>query len=318
MALTDTSIRNAKAGEKQRKLSDGGGLYLLVATTGGKLWRLKYRFAGKEKLLALGAYPDVSLKDARERRDDARKLLARGIDPSESRKAQKATTSSRSADSFEVIAREWFAKYSPTWAKSHSEKIIQRLERDIFPWLGARPIAEITAPELLTLLRRIEDRGAKDTALRAKQNCGQVFRYAVATGRAERDPSNDLRGALAPVKHENFASITEPAEVAEFLRAIDAFKGTLVVKCALRLAPMLFVRPGELRTAEWTGFDLDKAEWRYLVTKTKTEHLVPLSDQAVAILRELNCLTGQRRYVFPGRDPNKPMSGAAINAALRR
>lgn len=318
MALTDTAIRNTKHGDKSLKLFDGGGLFLLVAPTGGKLWRFKYRFGGKEKLLALGAYPAVSLKDARERRDDARKLLAKGADPCATRKAEKASTLGRAADSFEVIAREWFAKYAPTWAKSHADKIIQRLEKDAFPWLGARPIAEITAPELLTVLRRIEDRGALDTALRAKQNCGQVFRYAVATGRAERDPSGHLRGALAPVKHENFASITDPAEVAELLRAIDAFKGTFVVKCALLVAPLLFVRPGELRTAEWAGFDLDRGEWRYLVTKTRTEHLVPLSVQAVAILHELHALTGHLPYVFPGRDRKKPMSGAAVNAALRR
>ena len=318
MALTDTTIRNAKPGEKPLKLFDGGGLFLLIAPTGGKLWRLKYRFGAKEKLFSLGVYPAVSLKDARERRDDARRLLAQGTDPGENRKAQKAATLTRAADSFEVIAREWFAKYAPTWAESHSSKIIERLERDIFPWLGARPIAEIAAPELLTVLRRIEARGALDTTLRAKQNCGQIFRYAVATGRAERDPSGDLRGALAPVKHENFAAITNPTQVAELLRAIDAFRGTFVVKCALQVAPILFVRPGELRTAEWAAFDLDKAEWRYRVTKTKTEHLVPLPVQAVSILRELHALTGQRRYVFPGRDPHKPMSGAAVNAALRR
>lgn len=318
MALTDTTIRNAKPAEKPLKLFDGGGLFLLVAPTGGKLWRLKYRFDGKEKLLALGAYPDVGLKKARERRDEARSRLADGIDPAQYRKAEKAAILARAADSFEVIAREWFAKYAPTWAESHSSKIIQRLERDIFPWLGARPISEITAPELLAVLRRIEGRGALDTTLRAKQNCGQIFRYAVATGRADRDPSGDLRGALAPVKRENFAAITNPAQVAELLRAIDAFRGTFVVKCALQVAPMLFVRPGELRTGEWAAFDLDKAEWRYLVTKTKTEHLVPLPTQAVLILRELFALTGERRYVFPGRDPRKPMSGAAVNAALRR
>ncbi|CAE6828819.1 tyrosine-type recombinase/integrase [Paraburkholderia nemoris] len=318
MALTDTAVRNTKPGEKPLKLFDGGGLFLLVAKTGGKLWRLKYRFGGKEKLLALGSYPEVSLKDARERRDEARRQLAKGADPGETRKAEKASKLGREADSFEVIAREWFAKYAPTWAKSHADKVIQRLEKDVFPWLGARPVVEITAPELLTVLRRIEDRGALDTALRAKQNCGQVFRYAVATGRAERDPSGDLRGALAPVKHENFASITDPAQVAELLRAIDGFRGTFIVKCALQVAPLLFVRPGELRTAEWAAFDLDKAEWRYLVSKTRTEHLVPLPVQAVAILRELHALTGQRRNVFPGRDPHKPMSGAAVNAALRR
>ncbi|MBP0594563.1 integrase arm-type DNA-binding domain-containing protein [Paraburkholderia sp. LEh10] len=318
MALTDTTIRTTKPGDKPLKLFDGGGLFLLIAPTGGKLWRLKYRFGGKEKLLALGAYPAVSLKQARERRDEARKQLADGVDPGANRKAKKAARLASAADSFEVIAREWFARFAPTWAETHSSKIIQRLEKDVFPWLGARPIAEITAPELLTVLRRIEDRGALDTALRAKQNCGQIFRYAVASGRAERDPSGDLRGALAPVKHENFPALTDPVQVAELLRAIEAFRGTLIVKCALQLAPMLFVRPGELRNAEWAGFDLDRAEWRYLVTKTKTEHLVPLPSQAVAILRELHALTGQRRYVFPGRDPRKPMSGAAVNAALRR
>ncbi|CAG4907405.1 tyrosine-type recombinase/integrase [Paraburkholderia gardini] len=318
MALADTTIRSTKPGAKPRKLFDGGGLFLLVAPTGGKLWRLKYRFDGKEKLLALGAYPEVSLKDARERRDDARKQLAKGADPGATRKAEKASKVGRAADSFEVIAREWFAKFKPAWAESHSSKVIQRLQNDVFPWLGARPIAEVTAPELLTVLRRIEERGALDTALRAKQNCGQVFRYAVATGRAERDPSGDLRGALAPVKHENFPALTDPVQVAELLRAIEAFRGTFIVKCALQVAPMLFVRPGELRTAEWAAFDLDKAEWRYLVTKTKTEHLVPLPVRGGAILRDLHALTGQRRYVFPGRDPHKPMSGAAINAALRR
>ena len=318
MALTDVKIKNAKPGEKTVRLFDGGGLYLEIAPAGGKWWRLKYRFAGKEKRISLGVYPEVGLKDARERRDEARKLLTRGVDPGDAKKARKAASMERAANSFEVIAREWFAKFVPTWAESHSSKIIQRLERDIFPWLGARPVSEISAPELLTVLRRIEGRGALDTALRAKQNCGQIFRYAVATGRAERDPSGDLRGALAPVKHEHYAAITDPVGAGELLRAIDAFKGTFVVKCALQLAPLLFVRPGELRKAEWSGFDLDKAEWRYLVTKTNTEQLVPLPKQAVTILRELHGATGQRQHVFPGRDPRKPMSEAAVNAALRR
>lgn len=318
MALTDVKIKNAKPDEKTVRLFDGGGLYLEIAPSGGKWWRLKYRFGGKEKRISLGVYPDVGLKDARERRDAARKLLAKGVDPGEAKKAQKAATLERTANSFEVIAREWFAKYAPGWAASHADKIIQRLERDVFPWLGGCPIAEITAPELLTVVRRIEERGAHDTAHRALQNCGQVFRYAVATGRAERDPSGDLRGALPPVKHEHYAAIIDPIQVGELLRAIDGFQGTFIVKCALMLAPMLFVRPGELRMAEWSGFDLDKAEWRYLVAKTKTEHLVPLPTQAVAILHELRALTGQRQHVFPGRDPHKPMSGAAINAALRR
>lgn len=210
MSLTDIAIRTAKPTDKPYKLADGGGLYVEVYPTGGKLWRLKYRFGGKEKRLSFGAYPVVSLKDARERRDNAKRLLAGGIDPSIERKMQKAATVERAANSFETVGREWFARYSPTWAEGHATKIIRRLEADIFPWLGGRPIAEITAPEVLTVLRRIEARGALDTAHRAHQNCGQIFRYAVATGRAIRDPSGDLRGALPPAKHENFASITDP------------------------------------------------------------------------------------------------------------
>ncbi len=318
MALTNTQCKNAKKTHKPYKLSDEKGLFLLVTAAGGKLWRLKYRVNSKEKLLSFGAYPDVPLARAREKRDEARRLLADGIDPSENRKIQKAAKTERSANSFEVVAREWFAKFKPGWAPSHSEKIIKRLENDVFPWLGGRPIAEITAPELLTCLRRIEGRGALDTAHRAHQNCGQVFRYAVQTGRTVRDPSIDLRGALPPARREHYASITEPPAVAALLRAIDGFRGTFIVQCALRLSPLFFVRPGELRKAKWKEFDLDKGEWSYLVTKTKTDHLVPLATQAVTILHELHALTGHLEHVFPGRDPLKSMSGAAINAALRR
>ncbi|MFM0638531.1 integrase arm-type DNA-binding domain-containing protein [Paraburkholderia metrosideri] len=318
MPLTDVNVRNAKPRDKLFRLFDERGMYLEISTTGGKWWRLKYRFGGKEKRLSLGVYPDVGLKEARDRRDEARKLLANGIDPSIERKVQKAATIERAANSFEAVAREWFARQAPGWAASHSDKIMGRLEKDVFPWLGGRPIAEIKAPEVLAVLRRVEARGALDTAHRVHQNCGQVFRYAVATGRAERDISSDLRGALPPARHTHFASVTEPAEVASLLRALDGFQGTFVVQCALRLAPLLFVRPGELRTAEWAQFDLDKAQWRYTVSKTKTEHLVPLATQAVAMLRDLYALTGHRQYVFPGRDVKKPMSGAAINAALRR
>lgn len=318
MALTDTAIRNAKCGEKPVKLFDGRGLYLEVSPSGGRWWRLKFRFGGKEKRLSLGVYPDVNLKEARNRRDEARKLLANGIDPGENRKIQKSARGDRAANSFEVVAREWFAKHSPNWAATHASKIIQRLEKDVFPWLGGKPIAEITAPELLGMLRRIENRGALDTAHRAQQNCGQIFRYGVATGRCDRDPASDLRGALAPAKQEHFASITEPAAAGELLRAIDGFRGTLVVQSALRLVPLFFVRPGELRHAEWGQFDLQKGEWRYVVSKTKSDHLVPLAAQTVAILQDLHPLTGNGKYVFPGRDPKKPMSDAAVNAALRR
>lgn len=329
MPLTDTAIRNAKPGitpagketTKPYKLGDTGGLYLEVAPSGGKWWRLKYRFDGKEKRLSLGVYPDVGLKDARQRRDDARKLLADGVDPGENRKASKAAKAERAANSFEVIAREWFAKQSATWSDNHGSRIIQRLERDIFPWIGGRPIAGITAPELLAVLRRIETRGAVETAHRAHQNCGQVFRYAIATGRAERDPSPDLKGALPPVKEKHLAAITDPKKMGALLRAMDDYQGQFVTKCALRLAPLVFVRPGELRRAEWAELDLDKAEWNIPAERMKMRepHLVPLSSQAVAILRELHALTGEGRYVFPGARTNgRPMSDNAILAALRR
>lgn len=318
MPLTDVSIRSAKPAEKTRRLSDDGGLYLEISPAGGKWWRFKFRVDGVEKRLSLGVYPDVGLKAARERRDELRRLLASGVDPGVNRKVQKSAKAQRAADSFEVIGREWFARSLPGWAKSHADKIIARLEGDIFPWLGAKAIAEITAPEVLSVLRRIEGRGALDTAHRARSNCSQIFRYAIATGRAVRDPVPDLRGALPSLRHDHFASITDPVAVAELLRAMDAFSGTLVVKSALLLSPLFFVRPGELRRARWGEFDFDKAEWRYFVTKTKTEHLVPLASQAIAILRELHALTGHGDNVFPGRDPKKPMSEAAVNAALRR
>lgn len=318
MPLSDPAIKKAKPEAKSYKLADGGGLFLLVTPTGGKLWRLKYRFGGKEKLLSVGAYPGVGLASARTRRDDARKMLADGIDPGELKKAAKTQRAERAADSFEAVAREWYAKHAPGWAESHASKILRRLERDVFPWNGGRPIAELTAPEILATMRRIESRGTLETAHRVLQSVGQVMRYAVATGRAERDPTGDLRGALPPVRGEHFASITEPKDVGALLRAIDAFRGSLQVACALRLSPLLFVRPGELRRAKWADFDMEAGEWRYHVSKTKTEHIVPLAPQAVAILRELEPLSGHREHVFPGREPSKPMSEAAINAALRR
>lgn len=318
MALTDTAVRTAKPTGKTQRLYDSKGLYLEVSPSGGKWWRMKYRFNGKEKRLSFGVYPDVGLKDARERRDAARKILANDADPGEEYKAKKAAQAERAANNFEGIAREWFAKQAPGWAPSHASKVIQRLEKNLFPWLGSRPIAEIGAAELLAVLRRLESRGAIDTAHRALQNCGQIFRYAVATGRAQQDPSRDLRGALTPAQHKNFPSLTDPLQVAELLRAIDGFKGTFVVRSALLLAPLLFVRPGELRKAKWADIDFARGEWRYFVSKTKIEHTVPLARQAMAILSDLGNLTGTREYVFPGRDPKKPMSEAAVNAALRR
>ncbi len=319
MPLTDTSIRNAKPSEKSIRLYDSQGLYLEVSPAGGKWFRLKYRFDGKENRMSLGVYPDVSLKDARVRRDEARKLLASGVNPSENRKAQKSARADGMANSFEVVAREWFAKHSPTWAANHSRGILSRLERDVFPWIGSHPTAVITAPDILTVVRRIESRGALETAHRTLSNCGQVCRYAIATGRATHNPASDLRGALPPVKGAHLAATTDPKRVAEILRAMGGYEGTLTVRCALRLAPLLFVRPGELRKAEWEDIDLESAEWRFTVSKTHTSHIVPLSTQALEILHELKPLTGRGRFVFPGaRSNQRPMSDNAILAALRR
>lgn len=326
MALTDTAIKAAKPADKPVKMSDGDGLYLLVHPSGGKWWRFDYRFDGKRKTLSMGVYPEVSLRDARDRRDDARRKIANQIDPGEHRKANKNARADAVANSFETVAREWFTKMLSTWTPDHADKIIKRLERDVFPWMGDKPIADLTAPAVLTTIRRIEARGRLETAHRALQNCGQVFRYAVATGRAERDPTGDLRGALPPTREKHMAAITDPVEVGALLRAIDAFRGTLIVQSALKLSALVFVRPGELRQAEWAEIDLDKGEWNIPASRMKgwarkgitTPHLVPLAPQAVAILRDLQPLTGRGVHVFAGRDPKKPMSNAAVNAALRR
>lgn len=321
MPLSDTAIRAAKPKEKTYLMTDGEGMYLEITPAGGKWWRFKYRFDGKQKRLSLGTYPDTGLKEAREKRQEVRRLLATGVDPSENRKAKKAAGSGDTANSFEVIAREWFGRQAPTWVPSHSEKIISRLERDLFPWLGKQDIGTITAPELLAALRRIEDRGSVETAHRALQNCGQIFRYAIATGRADRDPCPALRGALTPVKQTHYPAVTDPKKIGALLRAMDSYEGTLVTKCALRLAPLVFVRPGELRAAEWSEIDLEKAEWIIPASRMKmgVAHLVPLSTQAVAILEEVQALTGDGRFVFPSaRTKDRPMSDNAVLAALRR
>jgi len=250
-----------------------------------------------------------------------RRLLAAGIDPAEHRKAAKVAVVENVENSFEAVAREWFEMFSKQWAKGHADKIIRRLELYIFPWLGARPIKAITAPELLAALRRVESRGANETAHRAMQVCGRVFRFAVATGRAERDPSRDLSGALAPVKEKHLASITDPTEVGALLRAIDAYNGEWITRCALRLAPLVFVRPGELRHARWSEIDFEKAEWRIPAARMKmrVQHIVPLSTQAIAVLRDLQQLTGRFDYAFPGtRSRQRPMSENTVTAALRR
>jgi integrase len=316
--LSDMKVQKAKSKAKSITLFDGGGLFLLITPTGGKLWRFKYRFDGKEKLLALGSYPEVSLLNARQRRDEARRQLANGIDPGAVRKAQKQANV-QETETFEVIAREWHGRFISTWTEGHAETIMSRLERDLFPWIGKRPIAEIKAPELLTVLRRVESRGALESAHRIRTICGQVFRYAVATGRAERDPSADLKGALPQPQEKHRAAITEPKEVAALLRAIETYEGSFIVKCALKFAPLVFVRPGELRHAEWEEINLENAEWNIPGSKMKMKepHLVPLSKQAIEILTELKKLTGSGRYVFPGRTSQRPMSDNAILAALR-
>ena len=321
MPLTDIQVRNCKPQDKEHKLSDGGGMYLLVTPTGGKLWNMKYKFGGKEKRLSFGAYPAVTLADARQRREDAKKLLANGVDPGETKKAQKAAQGEQDINTFEVIAREWHSNFAHTWVVSHAQHKLERLEKNVFPWIGKRPIKEITAPDVLAVLRRLESRGILDTAHRVRFECSSIFRYAVATGRTDRDPVADLKGALPPVKGGHHAAPTDPKAVTPLLRAIDEFQGSFVVKCALQLAPMLFVRPGELRAAEWSEIDFNAAEWNIPAEKMKMKvaHLVPLPRQAVAILEAIRPLTGHSRYVFPGhRSPLRCMSDNALNAALRR
>lgn len=317
--LTETRIKAARPRLAAYKLRDGKGLHLLITPAGGRLWRLRYRHGGKEKMLSLGAWPECTLAEARKRRNTAREQLEHEVDPSAQRKAAKAAAAGRAGNSFEVIAREWYGKHVGGWAAAHGPRILRRFERDIFPHIGADAIVDVTAPKLLAVIRRIEARGRIETAHRALSNCGQVFRYAVATGRAERDPTADLRDALPPAKGTHFAAVTDPVEVGALLTKIESYTaGTLVVHTALRLAPLVFVRPGELRHAKWADIDLEAAEWRFTTSKTKTPHIVPLSTQAVELLRELHALTGRGVFVFPGaRTATRPMSDNAICAALR-
>lgn len=319
MALSDTKIRTLKAKDKPYKESDEKGLFLLITTAGSKLWRFKYRFESKEKLLSLGVYPDVSLADARAARDEARKVHAAGEDPSELRKAVKSGKQDDALNSFELVAREWWQTHMKGKAESHKNKVIRRFELYLFPWLGKKPISSITAPEILESLKRVEKLNKLETAHRALQTAGQVFRYAVQTGRAVRDVTADLKGALPPTTVKHMAAFTEPKDVAELLRAIDSFNGTFTVECALRLSPLVFTRPSELRMARWKDIDLEAGTWSYLVTKTKTDHIVPLSRQAVDILKQIHPLSGHGEYVFMGgHSPLKPMSESAVNAALKR
>jgi integrase len=319
--LSVTAINNAKPKDKPYKIADEKGLYLLIQSIGSKLWRLDYRFDDKRKTLALGSFPEVSLASARDRRNEAKKLLASDppIDPSENRKVDKATNKLNAANSFELVARAWWGSYMKGKAESHKEKVIRRFELYLFPWIGSKPISAITAPQMLEVIKRIEKLNKLETAHRTLQAAGQVFRYAVQNGFTIRDVTADLKGALPPTSVKHMAAFTEPKQIAELLRAIDGFSGTLTVQCALRLSPLVFVRPSELRQAKWRDIDLDVGEWRYLVSKTKTDHLVPLSIQAIDILRTIHPQSGHGEYVFQGgHSPLRPMSEAAINAALKR
>lgn len=336
--LTDAKIKAAKPTEKPYKLSDGEGLYLLIKPNGARLWRFKYRYAGKEKVAAFGSYKPgssdhVPLAEARDRLTDAKKQLREGIDPSATKKAEKVARADREAGSFEVVAREWHAKQSETWAEGHSERVLRRLVLYVFPRIGGDPIGSLTGPQLLDVLRRIEARGTVETAHRVKESLGAIFRYAVATHRATHDPSAALKGALATVKNKSFASVTEPKKVGELLRAIRGYSGSDVTRCALQLLPFVFVRPGELRAARWEEFSFDLADpapdkkpqhpdpqWRIPAARMKMreQHLVPLSAQAVALLRELHRHTGPDGFLFPSvRGKSNYMSENTINAALR-
>lgn len=322
MPLTDTTIRNAKSKDKPYKLSDGGGLFISVQPNGGKWWRFKYRFIDKEKLLSLGVYPDVSLAQARERRDNARKALADGKDPSFLKQEAKRHAVIKIENTFEAIFKEWHEKKSPGWTPRYARNVIMRMGLDIIPKLGKRPIAEITAPELLDVLRVIEARGSLDIAHRAQQVCGQIFLYAIATGRAERNPALDLRGALKVHKKKHYPHLTAD-ELPEFFRAMEVYtrKRTLLTTLALRLLILTFVRTGELRAATWNEINLEKAEWRIPATRMKMRqpHIVPLSRQAIVLLQELMPLTGHWQYLFPNQHhPAKCMSENTILGALKR
>ena len=317
--LTDIKIKNTKAKEKPFRVAAGRGLFLLVKPDGSKHWIFRYQFEGKENNLSFGRYPEVSLTSAEKQATATHALLAESVNPSESKKAAKVFKTGVLANCFEVVAREWAASYFKNKSVSHKERTLRRLESYLFPWIGKKPISEITAPQILEVIKRIENLNKLETAHRTLQATSQVFRYAVQMGRTLRDPCVDLRGALPATVVKHMAAFTEPKEIAELLRAIDGFTGSFTVQCALRLTPLVFTRPSELRTAKWADIDLETREWRYKVSKTQTMHLVPLSTQAAQIFTEMKAISGYGEFVFQGgHDPKKPMSAAAINAALKR
>ena len=322
MKLTDTFAKRKQGNGKVQKHSDGGGLYLYISPEGKKSWRMGYRFLGKQKLLVIGPYPAISLKEARERRDAAKKLLVDNIDPSTAKKEAKATAATAFENSFENVAREWIEKKSTSWQPQTKESLVSRLEQHIFPHIGKRPVKSVNAPELLAVLRKIEGIGSLSVAHKARNDCGRIFRYAIATGRAERDVAADLQGALSSrptIQH--FASLTDPTAIGRLLCALDTYPGTYQARAALKLAPFLFVRSGELARAEWSEFDFEAAEWRIPATKMKMKqlHIVPLSRQVLDILNELRGFSGHGQFLFPGRTKGKTfMNSDILVTALRR
>ena len=325
MKLTDTFVKRKQPNGNVQKHSDGGGLYLYITPEGKKSWRFGYRYLGKQKLLVIGPYPAISLKEARERREAAKKLLVDNIDPSSAKQEAKAVAALAAQNSFEAVAREWMEKHLGGLSESYYSHVLHRMEEMIFPAIGKRPIKSISAPELLAVIRKIETRGALCTAHLALRECGRVFRYAIATGRGERDVAHDLRGAIAPMKQpKHFAAVTDPKGIGKLLLTLDATTGMFQMQCALKLAPFVFVRAKELAAAEWAHFDLEAAEWRIPaeVMKMRQMHIVPLSRQALEILRELHLFSGQGRYLFPGRpkkgDKDAPIRSMSLVFALRR
>ncbi len=319
MRLTTVMVKDLAIKEKRYLVSDENGLCLEVMPSGKKIWRYRYSFTYKEYRMLIGSFPEISIAEARKKRDELRVYVAKGINPAEKKKEEKALTDGKYH--FEKIAREWVQKFSIKWSQGHAELTLTRLEQNIFPYLGKEPISQITAPKLLEVLRLIEKRGALETAKRVRGICSMVFRYAIASGLAERDPAIDLQGALTPPPKKHFATITDPKKVGQLLRDMENCKAYFPVHCALQLAPLFFVRPGELRHAEWEEFDFDKKEWRIPAHKMKmrTTHIVPLSSQAIAILNTLKPLTGVGQYVFPSvRTQSRPMSENTITVALRR
>lgn len=320
MATTDTVIRSAKYTDKSYKIADEKGMYILINSS-GKYFRLDYRFAGKRQTLALGVYPEMTLKQAREKRDEAKKQINNGVNPADYKKMAKYNLCSEVKDTFLTVSEEWFIKNKPKWEESHAKRKWRALEKDIFPYIGNRPVKQITASELLSVVRKIEERGKIDTAHRTKNICGEVLAYAVATLKAERNVCKDLDGALTARTVKNMAAITDTKEIGGLLRAIDGYAGEFITKCALQLSSYVFLRPGELRQAEWTEIDLENKIWKIEAEKMKMKrpHLIPLSKQVISIFRELQPLTGQWKYVFPSmRGKERPMSNVTILAALRR